>query len=199
MRQRDILFEELAARQYAYVGLDLSMDMLLAAKKKHPQARCVCADGLRLPFPADCFDGVLCRGSIHHLMSQREVFGEIHRVLKPGGVLAFSEPSNDSLFNLVARYVMYRFSREFHEDDVAFTRGKILPLLKESGFAVEYSRGFGFLGYVLAGFPDKLGLLNHVPGACTLTRLLIGLDSLLERIPFVHALALHWQVRARKQ
>ena len=193
-----ILFEELAARKYAYIGLDLSLDMLLAAKKKHPRAECVCADGLRLPFPDSGFDGVICRGSIHHLMSQREVFREIHRVLKPGGVLAFSEPSNDSLLNLVARFIMYRFSREFHEDDVAFNRRKILPLLKESGFSVEYSRGFGFLGYVLAGFPDKLGLLNHLPGACALTRLFILLDSLLERIPFLHALALHWQVRARK-
>jgi hypothetical protein len=54
------------------------------------------------------------------------------------------------------------------------------------------------LAYTLAGFPDKLNILGHLPGANFLTRAMIVADNVLERLPLIHRLALHWQVRARK-
>lgn len=192
-----VLFQELVAAGLRPIGLDVSADMLLAAPRL-PEVLKLRADGSRIPLADGSVDGVFCRGSVHHLPDVGGSFAEIARVLRPGGVLVFSEPSNDSVVNRLARSVMYRSSEAFNVDDEGFRRKEVEPLLASLGLAIEHSRGFGFLAYTLAGFPDKINLLGHVPGAVPLTRLLLAVDVLLEGLPLVHRLALHWQVRARK-
>jgi ubiquinone/menaquinone biosynthesis C-methylase UbiE len=193
-----ILLPDLVEAGLHPIGLDVSADMLLAAPGLPGSLR-LRADGCRMPVMDASVDAVLCRGSIHHLPDLEGAFTEIARVLKRGGTLVFSEPSNDSPVNRAARYVMYRRSAEFNVDDEGLRRKEILPMLARQGFVVEHSRGFGFLAYTFAGFPDKLNVLARVPGATLFTRVLIAVDSLLERLPLVHAFALHWQVRARKR
>jgi SAM-dependent methyltransferase len=39
-----------------------------------------------LPYPADTFEAVICSASVEYLTRPFEVFREVHRVLKPGGV-----------------------------------------------------------------------------------------------------------------
>lgn len=193
-----ILFPELAERNYRVIGLDLSFDMLKASTMEGPEALLVCGDGCSLPFAEESFDAVFCRGSIHHVPDLRQAFQEIVRVLKPGGSLIFSEPSDDSLINRLARRFMYRQSEEFHEEDEGLRRTQILGLLASLGLKVDYSRGFGFLAYSLAGFPDKLGVLAKVPGNCLITQCLISIDTVLEALPGINRLALHWMVKAKK-
>jgi SAM-dependent methyltransferase len=51
-------------------------------------------DAEALPFADDSFDLVLGHAVLHHLPDLRRAFGEFHRVLRPGGTLAFAgEPS----------------------------------------------------------------------------------------------------------
>jgi demethylmenaquinone methyltransferase/2-methoxy-6-polyprenyl-1,4-benzoquinol methylase len=53
------------------------------------------ADALRLPFPDDCFDLVVCSFGFRNLANYRAGLAEIRRVLRPGGevgILEFSEP-----------------------------------------------------------------------------------------------------------
>jgi ubiquinone/menaquinone biosynthesis C-methylase UbiE len=192
-----IFFPELVERGWHVVGLDLSEAMLKAGDPT-TKAMPLCADGSHIPVPDETFDTVFCRGSIHHLPDVKLGIEEIGRSLKKGGCLAFSEPSNDSLVNRIARHWMYVNSDEFEEEDEGFYRKEIEPMLTELGFEIEYSRGFGFFAYTFSGFPDKLNLLGHLPGAVFLTNVMIFVDNLLERIPVVNKLALHWQVRARK-
>ena len=194
-----ILFPALVDSGYEVLGLDLSYEMLIASCANSLKVDRVCADGGHIPAASDTFDAVFCRGSIHHFPSLDVGFREIARVLRKGGCLIFSEPSDDSVVNRWARNMMYAKSEEFHEEDEGFRRRKIIPLLKATGFDIEYSRGFGFFGYVFAGFPDKLGILEKVPGSGSITRLLIAVDNVLEMLPYINTLALHWQVRARKR
>ncbi|HUT78181.1 MAG TPA: class I SAM-dependent methyltransferase [Polyangia bacterium] len=191
-----ILFPGMLARELRVIGLDVSAEMLNQAPATGNRGGLLRADGRNIPLATGRVDCVICRGSIHHLSDREGVLAEIARVLKPGGVLAFSEPSNDSLLNRAARWAMYRAGSGFHEDDEGFLRAEVLPALDRAGFDVVISRGFGFAAYTLAGFPDKLPLLARVPGRCRLTRALIALDRLLEAIPGLGNLALHWQVRA---
>ena len=57
------------------------------------RATFVCADVReRLPFAEDSFDAVVCIDSINHLYERELVFGEWHRVLRPGGRVLFTDP-----------------------------------------------------------------------------------------------------------
>jgi SAM-dependent methyltransferase len=52
------------------------------------------ADAESLPFPDESFDIVLGHAVLHHLPDLRRAFSEFHRVLRPGGRIAFAgEPS----------------------------------------------------------------------------------------------------------
>jgi ubiquinone/menaquinone biosynthesis C-methylase UbiE len=52
------------------------------------------ADAESLPFAGESFDLVLGHAVLHHLPDLRRVFAEMHRVLRPGGRIAFAgEPS----------------------------------------------------------------------------------------------------------
>lgn len=53
-------------------------------------------------FPADSFDAVSMFDVLEHLATPRQYVQEIHRILKPGGVLLIETPNVDGFF---ARYV----------------------------------------------------------------------------------------------
>jgi ubiquinone/menaquinone biosynthesis C-methylase UbiE len=43
------------------------------------------ADGQALPFPAQCFDAVIANHMVYHVPDKPALFGEVRRVLRPGG------------------------------------------------------------------------------------------------------------------
>jgi len=194
-----VLFETLVDCGFKVVGLDLSHEMLVASPYRNKAVQLVCADSGKIPVPDSTFDAVFCRGSIHHMPNVELCFLEIARVLKNGGKLIFSEPSNDSILNRWMRNIMYSRSDEFHENDRGFQRSQILPLLEKAGYSISFSRGFGLFGYVFSAFPDKFCILNKVPFSNSLTKLFILIDNILGKIPLLHLCFLHWQVTAEKR
>lgn len=70
-------------------GADLSPAMLAHARAAHPGVEFVEADLASLPFPDERFDGVVAWYSIIHTPPHAlpRVFGELRRVLRPGGLL----------------------------------------------------------------------------------------------------------------
>ncbi len=81
------------------VGIDLSPEMLALAREKVPDAE------LRLGAIEDAvresasFDIVTGFSVLHHLPDLASFFGELSRVLRPGGVFAFSDPNADSILS----------------------------------------------------------------------------------------------------
>jgi len=193
-----ILFPALVKKKYCVTGLDLSYEMLSAGRNDGLHIARICADGSHIPLADNTFDAVFCRGSIHHMPDLVTCFSEISRILINGGQLIFSEPCDDSILNRWARTIMYSKSNEFHEKDKGFRRRNIIALFRQFGFDIIYSRGFGFFGYIFAAFPDKISIMNKIPGNCFITRLLISLDHLIGKLPFLEIMALHWMVNARK-
>ena len=49
-------------------------------------------DGKKIPFPDDHFDSILCSEVFEHLFSLEELMTELHRVLKPGGLMLITCP-----------------------------------------------------------------------------------------------------------
>jgi SAM-dependent methyltransferase len=74
------------------VSLDVSRDILLAADDE-ARSRAVVAAAQALPFRRHAFDAVVGFHFLHHLADVGEVIRAALDALKPGGVLAFVEPT----------------------------------------------------------------------------------------------------------
>jgi ubiquinone/menaquinone biosynthesis C-methylase UbiE len=77
---------------------DISAGMLAelgaSASRLGLDVRTVETDAERLPFDSDSFDLVFGHAVLHHIPALELAFAEMHRVLRPGGTLAFcGEPS----------------------------------------------------------------------------------------------------------
>ena len=81
-------------RPLGLTGLDADAGRLQRAEEAHGiRARLVAGDAQRLPFEDESFDRVLTSEVLEHLPDDAAALREIHRVLKPGGVLAISVPN----------------------------------------------------------------------------------------------------------
>ena len=82
------------------VCTDISPGMLDAlsanARRLGLEVETLVGDAERLALPDESFDLVLGHAVLHHLPDLPAAFAQFHRVLRPGGVLAFAgEPSRD--------------------------------------------------------------------------------------------------------
>ena len=71
-------------------GIDISPDLLEVGKEKVPSAEFKVMDAHKLDFPDGSFD-LVCGVSILHHLEWEQCLRECYRVLKPGGILRFSE------------------------------------------------------------------------------------------------------------
>lgn len=85
-----------------YTGLDISVRLLTAARKKFRQAgfhscRFYNAAAEMLPFQDESFDACLCILSLNFFSDVPQVFGEASRVLRPGGFILIVVPIPERL------------------------------------------------------------------------------------------------------
>lgn len=174
---------ELADDYPKSVGLDISHDMLKVSEQYVPGARLITGDAERLPFQPGVFDVVFCKGSLHHARDHARFLANCRAALADDGVLIMSEPCNDNPLIRWSRAILYRNSEHFDEGDLGFTKRGIVELCERAGFDVTVRRRYGFLAYILAGFPDHIGVLKYVPGRSWITRFLIRIDRVICAIP----------------
>jgi dolichol-phosphate mannosyltransferase len=76
------------------VGVDLRHDKLVFMRRTNDLlAQC---DALRLPFPDSAFECVICSEVVEHVPHENgQVFDELTRILKPGGILVLGTPDYD--------------------------------------------------------------------------------------------------------
>jgi SAM-dependent methyltransferase len=138
--------EELLETGADVVGLDVSSRMLAHARER-VGGRVVRADlGSPLPFVDDSFDGVHSSLALHYVADWPHLFGELARVLKPGGWLVCSVQHPYADFERVGEDY---FAAEYVEEtwdgfggpvDVPFYRrpmGALLNGLLGAGFRFE--------------------------------------------------------------
>lgn len=94
-------------------GLDITPEQLQRARKKLP-IPLVRGDAENLPFGSECFDAVLSSGSIEYWPNPEQALREMHRVLRPGGVVMVGGPTRpqDRLYRLLADNMMLFYDEE---------------------------------------------------------------------------------------
>ncbi len=156
---------DLTAAGLRPISMDLSFGMLLADRSGVARVQ---SDILRLPVPDASVDGVTCGFALRNLVDLTEFFGELGRVVRPGGRIALLDVGIPH--NPVIRW----------GNDIYF--GKIVPrigALLSDGAAYRYlPKSVAYLpppaamvdGLRAAGFADASH--THLSGG--LTQLLVG-------------------------
>jgi len=163
------LYPVLAERARRVTVIDVSDSALEAARRRYPALEGVQADARALPFAEGAFDAVFSNSTLDHFPSFVDIRGavaELHRVLRPGGVLVITLDNlanpvvalrNALPFGLVARLGLVPVY-------VGATCGprRLRRLLDESGFEVEEVSAVMHAPRVLA-VPAAALLQRHGP------------------------------------
>jgi ubiquinone/menaquinone biosynthesis C-methylase UbiE len=169
------------------VGCDISpkaVQVAAAACAGYPHARFEVADGTALGQAAGSVDAIIGSSILHHLFPIEAVLGECFRVVRPGGLIWFSEPNMMNPQIVVQKNVRWIGRMlEDTEDETAFFRWRLAKALREVGFQDVSIRPYDFLHpsvpRPLVGVADRVG-------------------RLMERIPLVREVAGSLVIRARK-
>lgn len=151
----------LAARGYQVVATDLSPDLLAELRRFDPlgTVRAVEADALLVDRAVEGpFDAVAGFFFLHHLTELEGVFAAAARVLRPGGVAAFCEPS--AYFAPFYLQIAATPGMSF-EGERGITRmrpGPLAAAARAAGLEVLPTRRYGLFPPALANRPLGRGL-----------------------------------------
>jgi SAM-dependent methyltransferase len=149
------------ARGWAYTGLDMSPEMVEAARRSHEGPDFEVGSVTALRFASDSFDAVLALGALGYIAAdeRQQAWDEIGQVLRPGGTLIASllnprapiwmirtatERSRRALKSALAKEPGYRSPEHL------YGAGEIEDHLDRAGFRLRRSTTFA-----LAGVPDR--------------------------------------------
>ena len=171
----------------------------------------VAADGACLPFVDGSFDGVYTIATFHHMEDYAKSMHELWRVLKPGGRLVIGIEPNAFYFKMIKKVrglLCHATHTDAHEGSHAdaemtgFTEKQFYMLLSGDGWknvSIEPMWFLtGLLHYKLEFLYRALKLKKRIILPVWLEKGIVGLDSLLFKIPGVKHLCWHWIVTAKK-
>jgi len=142
-----IFSEKLSTTGIQLSSIDLSPDLLEQAKDriKNKNVQFYLQDAENLEFSDNTFDTVLGTSILHHLRIERAL-SEIYRVLKPKGLMVFSEPNMINPQVFMERHVpSIRESSGTSLDETAFIRWKLKKWILQAGFEDVNITPFDFL------------------------------------------------------
>lgn len=131
------------------IGVDLAPEAISFCQKRGLR-NAQQGDVMALPFPENSFDAVICSSVIYHewVKDVGAALHELHRVLRPGGLLLLNVPA-------------FRFLHSAHDEAVMtarrFRKNEIRSLLTESGFVVKRLTFWTTLLFPLALLARTLG------------------------------------------
>jgi ubiquinone/menaquinone biosynthesis C-methylase UbiE len=133
--------------QYLITGVDLAQSMLIIGQRNVEAAgltqriRLERVDSKRMPYPDLEFDLLISNSLVHHLPDPLSFFGEIKRLVKPGGALLIRDlirPENDLIVNELVAKVGGDYDRHqqqlFHDSlKAALTLAEVQELIDRVG------------------------------------------------------------------
>ncbi|MCP4288301.1 MAG: methyltransferase domain-containing protein, partial [Gammaproteobacteria bacterium] len=97
------------------------------------------ADAEALPFDDNSFDLVTCRIAAHHFPHPKQAYNEFARVLKPGGVLGFTDNITVPDKQAAGYYNAYEKLRDPSHNWI-YPLARLQAMFEKAGFQVEATR-----------------------------------------------------------
>lgn len=107
-----------------YTGIDTNKDSIKLAKKKYPNGKFLVGSAIKIPFKDNSFDVVLAFDVLEHIpvRTEKTMFAEINRVLKPKGSLLLSTPQR-SFWGTILDPAWYFGHRHYtHQQLIHYTK-----------------------------------------------------------------------------
>jgi len=183
----------LLEKEGSLVTIDTDRTALASA---NPRIRAVCGSVLALPFRDQAFDGIAGRAVLHHVPDDLDAaIADAKRVVRPGGLLLFQEPTDG---NPIANAARRRFPTERHDPhERPLPAEAYLAAVRRELEVVEVRHEF-LLSYLL---PHAVGRLppDRRGFARLLTRVLFRFDRLLlAALPKLRSRAAYVSILARR-
>ena len=133
--------------QYLITGIDLAQSMLIIGQRNVADAKLTQriklerVDSKRMPYPDLEFDMLVSNSLVHHLPDPLSFFGEVKRLVKPGGAMLIRDlirPENDKIVNQLVANIGSDYDPHqqqlFHDSlKAAFTLVEIQELIDRVG------------------------------------------------------------------
>jgi SAM-dependent methyltransferase len=136
---RGVLLQEFRRRGWEVQGTELSEGAATYAREAL-QIPVEIGDLETIGFPPNYFDAITLWHVLEHVANPRALLAEIHRVLKPDGVLLVAVPNFGSLEARVSKDKWFHLDVPRHVTH--FSQATLEQALYESGFDIRHTSGF---------------------------------------------------------
>ena len=190
-----LLSEMKALSSESIIGMDISEGMLKYASLR--MKNIICADAMSSPFKSNSFDIIIARSLLHHLNQPHKALEEMYRIARQNAEIVLVD-TNQSLLSYIPRMIS---SKGAHfSDDHKNMNYKVLIKMIQQYFSIDHIHFFGYFAYPL-GFPDIFDFGNFFSKVHmrSITRLLITVDALISKIPFINKQSWGIMIKATKK
>lgn len=124
---------------HTVTGIDISPIAIEEAKRVHPDINFLCCsleDGC--PLPDSTFNAAFCGEVIEHIYDVPRFLAELHRLLRPSGILGITTPYHGLIKNILI--TLFRFDKHFDPCGPHirfFTVKSLKHALEKASFRVE--------------------------------------------------------------
>ena len=151
-------------RPVRILGIDIDRDMLAQSRLEAERHRLAIdlrkVSSSTLPLADQCVDMLFCHQTFHHVIDQREVLSEFHRVLKHGGLLLFAESTRKYIHSRLIRLLFC------HPLDTQWSAPEYLAMIRNAGFEIPPgSVSYPYLWWSRSDFALLENLFGVMPPA----------------------------------
>lgn len=136
----------LTEKGYSAIGMDVSHNAIKTAREKHRDIDFICNPiDEKWPFENDSFDAIFSTEVIEHVFGIYEMFAEMNRSTRKGGIIILTTPYHGLIKNLLI--VLFGFDNHFNNIEGGhirfFTKNFLRKTLLHSGFSIIETKYIG--------------------------------------------------------